>query len=251
MHRYFEINEKGHNIRCKVYCQDLKTVTRVVVFGHGFGGHKDNGAAETFAQRMISKHKGTAMITFNWPSHGDDVKKKICLADCMTYLELVLAHVRQQFRTDAVYGYATSFGGYLFLKYIAQYGNPFRKVALRCPAVNMYDVITAAIMTAEDLEKLQKGKDIPVGFDRKIMIGTAFLEELCTQNIQTLDYLDYAEDILILHGTADEIVPFAAANTFAENNLMEFIPVEGADHRFRDPKKMDLAIKQILEFFAL
>lgn len=251
MHRYFEINEKGHNIRCKVYCQDLKTVTRVVVFGHGFGGHKDNGAAETFAQRMISKHKGTAMITFNWPSHGDDVKKKICLADCMTYLELVLAHVRQQFRTDVVYGYATSFGGYLFLKYIAQYGNPFRKVALRCPAVNMYDVITAAIMTAEDLEKLQKGKDIPVGFDRKIMIGTAFLEELRTQNIQTLDYLDYAEDILILHGTADEIVPFAAANTFAENNLMEFIPVEGADHRFRDPKKMDLAIKQILEFFAL
>ena len=190
MHRYFEINEKGHNIRCKVYCQDLKTVTRVVVFGHGFGGHKDNGAAETFAQRMISKHKGTAMITFNWPSHGDDVKKKICLADCMTYLELVLAHVRQQFRTDVVYGYATSFGGYLFLKYIAQYGNPFRKVALRCPAVNMYDVITAAIMTAEDLEKLQKGKDIPVGFDRKIMIGTAFLEELRTQNIQTLDYLD-------------------------------------------------------------
>ena len=251
MHRYFEINEKGHNIRCKVYCQDLKTVTRVVVFGHGFGGHKDNGAAETFAQRMISKHKGTAMITFNWPSHGDDVKKKICLADCMTYLELVLAHVRQQFRTDVVYGYATSFGGYLFLKYIAQYGNPFRKVALRCPAVNMYDVITAAIMTAEDLEKLQKGKDIPVGFDRKIMIGTAFLEELRNQNIQTLDYLDYAEDILILHGTADEIVPFAAANTFAENNLMEFIPVEGADHRFRDPKKMDLAIKQILEFFAL
>jgi fermentation-respiration switch protein FrsA (DUF1100 family) len=124
-------------------------------------------------------------------------------------------------------------------------------VALRCPAVNMYDVITAAIMTPEDLEKLQKGKDIPVGFDRKIMIGTAFLEELRTQNIQTLDYLDYAEDILILHGTADEIVPFAAANTFAENNLMEFIPVEGADHRFRDPKKMDLAIKQILEFFAL
>ena len=32
---------------------------------------------------------------------------------------------------------------------------------------------------------------------------------------------------------------------------MEFIPIPGADHRFRDPLKMDAAIKHILEFFAL
>ena len=65
MQRYFEINENGHNIRCKLYYQDLQNIRRVVVFGHGFGGHKDNGAAAKFAERLLTKHKGCAMVTFN------------------------------------------------------------------------------------------------------------------------------------------------------------------------------------------
>lgn len=249
MHRYFEINENGHNIRCKLYCQDSKTINRIVIFGHGFGGHKDNGAAEKFAQRMISKYKNTSLITFNWPSHGDDVKKKLQLQDCSDYLALVIAHVRQKYQTEEIYCYATSFGGYVMLKYILEHGNPFRKIALRCPAVNMYDVLTSAIMASEELGALQKGKDVLVGFDRKILVSPSLLEDLKQKDIRQWDYLEYAEDILILHGTADEIVPFDSAGSFADNNLIEFIPIEGADHRFRDPGKMDVAIKQILEFF--
>lgn len=37
----------------------------------------------------------------------------------------------------------------------------------------------------------------------------------------------------------------------AMDNLIEFIPIDGADHRFRDSRKMDLAIKYILEFYDL
>ena len=37
---------------------------------------------------------------------------------------------------------------------------------------------------------------------------------------------------------------------FAENSFLDFIPVEGADHRFHDPKKMDEAILQIESFFT-
>ena len=251
MHRYFEINEGGHNIRCKLYCQDPKSIRRMVLFCHGFGGHKDNGAAEKFAERMLTKHKGTAMVTFNWPSHGDDVKKKLSLADCDTYLTLVIDHLGQKYQPESLNCYATSFGGYLTLKYISEHGNPFRRIALRCPAVNMYDVLTGSIMASGDLEKLRKGKDVLVGFDRKILVGLPFLEELQANDIRQRDFLDYAEDILILHGTADEIVPFDAAYAFAEDKLIEFTPVEGADHRFRDPKKMEQAIKQILEFYAL
>lgn len=251
LHRYFEINESGHNIRCKLYYQDLHNICRVVIFGHGFGGHKDNNAAEKFAERMLTKYKGTAMVTFNWPCHGDDVKKKLCLDDCSTYLELVIQHVLRKYEPDELYSYATSFGGYLTLKYISEHGNPFRKVALRCPAVNMYDVITKNIMSSDDLEKIQKGKEIPIGFDRKVMIGLPFLEELRENDIQQRDYLDFAEDILILHGTEDEIVPMEAARAFAENNIIEFIPVSGAEHRFRNPLKMEQAIKHILEFYFI
>lgn len=251
MYRYFEINGRGHNVRCKLYYQDLHAVKRVVIFCHGFGGHKDNTAAETFANRMLSKGKGMAMVTFNWPCHGDDVKKKLCLEDCDSYLTLVLDHIRSRFQPQEIYAYATSFGGYLTLKYILEHGNPFRKIALRCPAINMHQVLTGIVAASGDQAKLQKGKDILVGFDRKIPVGSAFLNQLQENDIRDRDFLDYAEDILILHGTADEIVPFAVSRDFSENNLVELLPVEGADHRFRDKSKMDQAIGHILAFFSV
>ena len=251
MHRYFEINKSGHNIRCKIYYQNLKDIRRIVLFGHGFGGHKDNGAAEKFAMRLITKYKGCAMVTFDWPGHGDDVKKGFHLEDCMIYLRLVLEHVCQNYQTDEIYSYATSFGGYVTLKYILENGNPFRKIALRCPAVNVYDVMTTIIMSPTDHERLKKGKDIPVGFDRKVMIGIPLLEEMKANDIQQLDFIDYAEDILIIHGTEDEIVMFDVVRDFAENNIIEFVSVEGADHRFRNERKMEIAMKTILDFYAL
>ena len=249
MERYFEINENGHNVRCKISCGDLQDIRKIVVFGHGFGGHKDNSAAEKFAQRMTSKYRGTALVTFNWPCHGDDVKKKLALEDCGAYLALVVNFLRKKYDQAELYAYGTSFGGYLMLKFIIEQGSPFRKITLRCPAVNMYEVLTRTIMENEELDKLRKGKEISVGFDRKVPVSPRFLEELQEHDVRERDYLDWAEDMLILHGTADEIVPFDAAQKFCEEQLIEFVPVEGADHRFRDPKKMDQAMKLILEFF--
>lgn len=251
MERYFEINEQGHNIRCKLYCRDIHTIRQVVVFCHGFGGHKDNSAAAKFAERLTSKHKYAALVTFNWPCHGDDVKKRLSLDVCISYLDLVLRHVRDKFRTEEVYCYATSFGGYLAMLYLQRMGNPFRKIALRCPAVPMYDVLMHTIMTGADAALLEKGKEVAVGFDRKVPVSPAFLRELEENDIRGYEYLDYAEDILILHGLEDEIVPFARTEEFCENQLIELIPIEGADHRFRSQKAMDQAIKCILEFFSL
>lgn len=251
MERYFEISRNGFNVRCKLYCRDIHSIRSAVVFCHGFGGHKDNSAAARFADRLITKHKNAALITFNLPCHGDDVRKKLSLSDCGEYLDLVIHHVREAYSPEALYAYATSFGGYLTLKYIAERGNPFRRIALRCPAVNMHDVLTRAIMTSGDLDALNRGREISVGFDRKVPVSPRFLEELAQADIRNFGYLDFAEDLLILHGTADEIVPYDAVRVFCEEQLIEYVPIDGADHRFRDPRKMDRAIKIILEFFQI
>ena len=117
---------------------------------------------------MISKYKDTSLITFNLPCHGDDVKKKLSLTDCSSYIELVISYIKNKLCVDEIFSYATSFGGYLTLKYISEHGSPFKKVALRCPAVNMEEVIEKIIDMTADKEKLRKGKDIAIGFDRKI-----------------------------------------------------------------------------------
>lgn len=251
MERYFEINEIGHNIRCKLYCSNPAAIQKVILYCHGFAGHKDTRAAAKFADRVLTKYKKIAVLAFDWPCHGDDVKKKLQLKDCDAYVRLITEYIKRQYATEDIYAYATSFGGYLVLKYLADKGNPFRRIALRCPAVNMYEVLSESLMKAEDHDRLKKNKNVTVGFDRKIEINPQFLEDLKKADVQTVEYLDWAEDILILHGTKDELVPFEKSAAFADSNVIEFIPVEGADHRFQNPLHMEIATKAVIGFFGL
>ena len=250
MERYFEINTDGRNIRCKEYCKDRRAVQKAVIFCTGFAGHKDNNAAKLFAEKALSAHSDTAEVVFNWPAHGDDVRKKLVLDECGAYLELVISEVKKRYGIQEVYCYATSFGGYLVLKYISEHGNPFVKIALRCPAVNMYNVLTETIMNHDEYDRIIKGKDVPVGFDRKIIVTRSLLDDLKANDIRERDYIEYADNILILHGTEDEVVPFEEGRSLAENQLIRFIPVEGADHRFQNPAHMSMANRAVIDFFG-
>ena len=249
MEKNFNINKSGYSIQCKMYFNDIKTIKRVVLYGHGFGGHKDNKSAEKFADHILKKYKDIATITFNAPCHGDDVRKKLILSECLTYIKLVTEYIEDRFSPQAIYGYATSFGGYLFLKYLSESPNPFKKIVLRCPAVNMYGILTDRLIAPDDLHQLSCGKPVLIGFDRKIKITQSFLDDLKENDISTVDYSGLSDSILIMHGTDDNIVPFDDVKKFAENNGIAFVPVEGADHRFKDPLKMDMAIKIIVDFF--
>lgn len=251
MFRYYEIKTPGGNIRCKAYYKENAAAERAVIFCTGFAGHKDNNAAARFAEKLLSKDRHQIVVVFNWPAHGDDVKKKLVLEDCNTYLDEVIRDVRDRQGISRICAYATSFGGYMVLKYISEHGNPFQKIALRCPAVDLYDVLIGIIRQNDAYDRIMKGKEVQVGFDRKIVITRSYLEDVKKNDIREREYLDFAEDILILHGTEDEIVPFAEGRAFADNNLIEFIPVPGADHRFQNPAHMSLANKYALEFFGV
>lgn len=230
------------------YCQP-DSIEMAVLYGHGFGGHKETKAAERFADSYLAKYKNAVVIVFDWPCHGEDAKKNLSLDDCDTYLRLVIEYAKEQLGAKTLFAYATSFGGYLFLRYIREYGNPFQKLALRCPAVNMATVLRCGIMTPEDEKKLSRGKDALLGFDRKIKISPEFVKSLIASDITILDYTPFCNDVLILHGTKDELVPLEEVGFFAETNMIEFIPVEGADHRFLDQTKMYFAINKIIDFF--
>ena len=245
----FTVSRNGYNVSCKLYCEDRKAVTEVVLFGHGFGGHKDNKAAAHFAQRALDKLK-LCTVTFNWPCHGDDVRKKLRLEDCDGYLTALLEDLGERFHSPRILGYGTSFGGFLFLKYMLDHGSPFEKLALRCPVIDLYGSMVQNIISPGELLRLEKGKEVPVGFDRKVNLDMAFLEEIRAVDLSHEDFTAYMDDVLILHGTRDEIVPLEEARSFADEQLMEFVPITGADHRFQDPRAMDEAVKEMLAFFG-
>ena len=215
---------------------------------HGFAGDKHSSVIAAVADAV--KGDGIGAVTFDWPAHGKSraADAALTVQNCLEDLNTVYAAVCR--RGLPVSCFATSFGGYLVLKYITERDDPFRKIALRCPAVDMYGVLTNSIMKSDDADRLMKGKDVQAGFDRKITVTRAFLDELKTNDLRKRDFLEESERILIIHGTSDEVVPFEDSRAFAEDNLIEFIAVEMADHRFQNPLHMSLANKHVMEFFG-
>ena len=252
MEKKFDINEEGYSIRCKLFVRDSDKTTRtfedVAIITHGFGSHKDTAGTANFGEHLVAKYKGYAAIAFDWPCHGEDARKKLSVTECLTYLRLVTAYARQELQAKHVYNYSTSFGAYLTLRYIREQENPFTKIALRSPAVTMLDSMRNHISEA-DRSKLAKGKEIQVGFERKMKLDQSFLDDLAAFDVMEQEYFDFADAMRIIHGTKDEMIPFAKSQEFAENNVIEFVPVEGANHPFQNQNHMALAISQIVDFF--
>ncbi len=250
MEKNFDINESGYSIRSKIYCQDLKKINQVIVCLHGFGSYKDTAAQTRFAEKVISKYKTTAVIGFDFPCHGADARKKLILSECTAYLDLVRNYIMKQFGTDRIYIYAASFGGFVILKYIHENGNPFVKIALRSPAVNMHDSLLDHAKNSGQYDKLMKGKEVLLGHERKVKVSLNFFDEIKETNLKEIDFIDYADQLMILHGTEDDTVPMEDVSSFAEDNVIEFVTFEG-DHRVRNPKTMDFIDHTIITFFEL
>ena len=131
--KYFEINESGNNIRCKLYFTDPKAIKRVIVCAHGFSGHKDNKSTEKLAERILSKKKDVSLISFNWPCHGDDVKKKLTLIDSIDYLDSVIAYAKKEYKTDEIYFYGIALAAGCALNILTIRAAPLRRLFSEAP----------------------------------------------------------------------------------------------------------------------
>lgn len=150
-----------------------------------------------------------------------------------------------------MYANGTSFGGYLLLKYISDHGNPFTKVVLRSTAVTMHDVLVNTIMNEDERKAIDDGKTVYTGFDVKIPVNAPFVDSLADADIRKKDYRNYKSDILMIHGTNDEIVPYSDATDFADNQVITLHTVSGADHRFSEQRLKEDALSCACKFFDL
>lgn len=250
MEKYFDINKDKHSIRCKVYYnKDLHAATHWIVSTYGFGGNKDNKAIEKFADRITTKYKGYGVITFDWPAHGKDARNRMILSECLEYLDFVNQYAKESLGAQKLYNYSTSMGGYFTLLYLHEIGDPYEKIVLRCPALHFHDSILKH-MSDDERRKFKKKKEVTLGFDRKVTITEDFIDDLAAHDVTQYEYFDDADRLLILHGTKDAMVPFEDSAAFADDNVIEIIPVENADHPFTNPKYMDFAIQKTITFFA-
>lgn len=248
--KYLSINKDGCSVRCKMYYNAPNPLSQVVLCCHGFGGNKDNKAAEHLAQKVLRKRNDVGFLAFDWPCHGEDARGSLDLADCDRYLGLVIDYARKELGARSLLVHAVSFGAYLVLKYISEHDNPFDRITLRSAAVKMHEILEGdGIMTQAERDSIKKGKEVPVGFHRKVRIGKPFLDSLKDADITSRSFIGVRDRIILIHGTKDEIVPIGSVREFAAENGIPFYPVENADHRFIDAGKMEEATMDMIRFF--
>ena len=246
--KYFDVTDAGVSIKCKLYCGEGHSFPDLVISCHGFGGDKENSATLKLAETLLPVHKDAAVLAFDWPCHGKDIKPKLDLNDCLHYLEVILAYGKNVLGAQRLYSFATSFGGYLTLHRIHEKGNPFEKILLRCPAIYMYQ-LTAGSLTEQEQAELAKKKETLHGRERKIRITAKFLEQLRENDITTWDFSHLTENLLILHGTKDSSVSHDIVEAFADKNGIDFLSIVGGDHIFREPSKLREVLDYTMEHY--
>ena len=145
-----------NDIPAKLYRAQSPRGTVIAV--HGFGGSKESYAIKSLAERVTAN--GLCVLTFDLPLHGERGGDCSALAIDRLIGEITAA---EQYALDNIggelYAFATSFGGMSMLHRTEQKSDPYKKIDLRVPAVNMAQTLIT-ISTMSDPEfTLEKAKE--------------------------------------------------------------------------------------------
>ena len=224
--RYFDIGKTP----CKVYLPEGGQAAYAVLAVHGFGSSKESPTITALAQTMCPA--GTAVYCFDFPAHGahPDDGSAFTVQACADTLLSVARHMRKTHdQSIGMSVFASSFGGYMALRCLDGLseilGDGFALV-LRAPAVKMADTLEQ-VLIADQMDELEQQGAVEVGFSRKFEMHASFLDELRECNV----CVPYARPMLVIHGSADDIVPPPDIDEFmAVNPLAQLVRIPGAGH---------------------
>lgn len=238
------------SVPVKVYSEG--TAEKTVLAVHGFGGSKESLAIEGLAERLCPA--GFRVAAPDLPCHGErcepesELTPERCLADIIA--------VKQELMKDSgeLYAFATSFGGCCILRLTELYGNPFRRIVLRVPAVNMADSLLRCMklfqpdFTLEDAEK----NGFHVRMSRELDIPFSFYERLLELNeVRHCAAWDIPE-ILTVYAGRDELVSRRDTEEFLRlNPNIRSLCIEESGHRMNQkPEYLQTALDRAAEFIS-
>lgn len=198
-----------------------------VIFSHGFGGSHDVG--DPYARALAGMGYAVYCFDFRGGSPGSRSDGSVLDMSIMTEVDDLTA-VMETIRSlpavnaDEVFLMGTSQGGVVSAITTAHHSQEVRGLILLYPAFVLVD-------TAQQLYK--NAGDIPeTSFHLWMTVGRAYFEPLLEYDVYA-DVAAYAENVLILHGDADGIVPLSyserALDAYPSAQLMV---IEGAGHGF-------------------
>lgn len=245
----FELKSKNsYIISGDIFLPESNIIDKIIIALHGFGGDKKSSAIIKLAE-SLTKHN-VAVATIDFPGHGEsktdgyDFTVKNCIED-INDLE---KYLNNEYKDIEIGFFATSFGAYTLLLKLNKEDKVYNKIVLRCPAINMKEVFEDKILFKENYDTFIKNEQTVLGYERKVIITKKYYDELCENNI--LEKYNSNNDILIIHGTLDDMAPIDYSIKLQEKfkDKIELYKFEGADHRFKKDGELDKVVEIATEY---
>ena len=228
------IKSRIDNIEADLYLPDNWNKEKLIICCHGFNSGKDSDSYNSICNALLDN--SIACVRFSLPYHAErriDVNEAgdFTVENCIEDSELVEKTIRERYPSTKIGLIATSFGGYLTLLRLKRYRHNYFAVILKSPAIRMDEILKYSL-TSEEFEFFKKqGFGFDKNIQKKMKINFSFYEEL--ENNRIMDNPKYNDDILLYHGTIDELAPFKDSKEFADlNDNTTLVPLEGEHHSF-------------------
>ncbi len=238
MEKMFLKGVSGYEVPVLLH-EEPEAKTAVVVV-HGFGSDKYSATARRVQAALAEM--SAASVALDLPAHGESpvdghfLTVENAINDIAAAEELL--HSRLPRARIAFFG--SSFGAYLTALYLAKRPRQLTppRAVLRCAALTMPRLLQGEL-TPSQKEQLRAGRDLLLtAYEPPLLLTQAFLDSL-NANDPFRECRPRMADILLIHGTADEVAPVEEARRFSHEFNYPLLEMAGADHRFLGEGQMD------------
>ena len=221
-----------------------------VIAVHGFGGSKESAAIGRLAERLCPR--GLCVVAVELPMHGERGGSCEQLSPQNITKEIMAAeeYAQNRFGGD-LYAFATSFGGMNMLMRIER-GNPYKRIVLRVPAVNMAETLITICRGGN--ADFSLGNAVTEGF--RFTIGREYVIPYCFyEGLKECSCLRYSEvwdsdRIMTIYSGRDELVSPADTEIFlSKNPAIKRLCIQQAGHRMSGAGQLDEALNAAEGFF--
>lgn len=219
--------------------QPQEPTNRAVVLVHGGGVTREEGG---FFARLATgfSETGIASLRFDLRGHGESEgrQEELTLSTILNDICVVLAYVREAANTEEVTLLGASFGGGICAYYAAKRPEDVSRLVLFNPQLDYKKrTIDSRPYWTDDVisedaaaEPTERGA---LQFTPTLRHGRPILNEVFW--LKPHEVLEEVQaPTLIVHGTADTLVPFESSASAVERFKapVELVPVEGSQHGF-------------------
>lgn len=204
---------------------------RVVVLCHGFTANKDNKLLCAIADSL--QKKGIASVRFSFNGHGNSEGRfqDMTVPNEIEDAKRVIAYILRQPWAGDISIAGHSQGGVVASMVAGELGSSIRSVALCAPAAVLRDDALRGQLqgAAYDADNLPETVSLP---GRDLKVGRNYCE-----TAQALPIYEtaqrYTGSVLLVHGTADRIVPYTYSERYKSvYKDAEIVLLPGVDHSF-------------------